>query len=176
MDERKQRPAHERLYVQGKAKLRGMNQSKQAPVEPVRLQGTCLQASILDRTAGDKVTQRLYDDHKNKQVAAASKAREREEAERKLACTTFKAPESSELLVRAFRKEFAVRLSETMGLDPSKRSYLSIHNDASKTQPLTVALAQEQLDDKLLADPRGVLLEYSDVEEILQRMGFVKPL
>ena len=57
-----------------------------------------------------------------------------------MANKTFKAPESSELLVRAFRKEFAIRLSETMGLDPSKRSYSNIHG-GFKAQPLSLALA-----------------------------------
>lgn len=32
------------------------------------------------------------------------------------------------------------------------------------------------MDEKTLADPRGILLEYQDVEELLQRMGFIGSL
>lgn len=40
-----------------------------------------------------------------------------------------KAPDSNELVVRAFQKEFTLKLSETMGINPRTRSYSNIHQE-----------------------------------------------
>ena len=76
MDERKDRPAHERLYATGKAKLRAAARSQQVASSG----GSSPERN--DKSAGERGSRRLYELHKDKKEKAAAKLKQQAEAKK----------------------------------------------------------------------------------------------
>ena len=92
-------------------------------------------------------------------------------------------PESEAMLVSAFKREFARKLTDMLGLTytrtqpiPTKQgvSYAKLHANYIST-PLSSALGQEigREKEQTYSDPKRHILTFDQVDEMAQRMGFL---
>ena len=95
-------------------------------------------------------------------------------------------PESEAMLVSSFKREFARKLTDLLGLSHARPhvhlqktngggSYAKLHANYIST-PLSNALSQETGREMEYANPRRHILPFEQVDEMTHRMGFLQSI